>query len=763
MQKLFLFSVLCFVFFSSVFAQKIDYVHMVHRLADLEYLATLPQPGEKGAMWSSYDRKSRYDQATGRYENWDANSDGLNQHIRKEGENVVMAEMFGPGAIVRIWSAMPEQGHVKIYLDENPEPVVDLPFEQYFSNQVAAFSFPELAYESARGKNCYIPITYQKYCKVVAEPGWGNYFHFNYVSFPPGTIVEPFKMDLSPENLAALEKVNDYFAKGLGTAPYDTGNKVIRKTISIPAGKTVDVADIEGEYAITEFRIRGRFDNPVLTEKMLRKLVLKIFWDNEKDPAVWSPVGDFFGSTPGLNPYKTLPLGMTEEGMYSFWYMPFARRALVRISNMDETAHELDVELRYRQCETGPHNLARFHAKWHGEVFPPGDPDRRPDWRVLKTRGSGRFVGMMLHVLSPQRGPCVAAAGAGQAWWGEGDEKFFIDGEKFPSTFGTGTEDYFGYAWGTPDYFQRPFHSQSKTMNNRGHQTLNRFQIIDNVPFMESFDGFIEKYYPNACGTKYDCTVYWYLSTDGVDPHGPVPVFTDLWVPAPRITPGHQKFMPGESVEVSIQGDYEKIYYTLDGSRPLKSSRSYSGPLKIDQTAVLKARVITADGRESAVVRGEYVQDRLRPAQRPEKKTVPGIFYAYYEGEWLKLPDFEALNPVETGVLDSITISVARREEDWGMRFCGWIKIPRDGMYTFYLNSDDGSRLFIGGERVVDNDLQHAVQEKAGRIALKAGLHRLKIVFFEAKLDNILEVRMAGPGMEKQLLPADILFIESSR
>ena len=109
-------------------------------------------------------------------------------------------------------------------------------------------------------------------------------------------------------------------------------------------------------------------------------------------------------------------------------------------------------------------------------------------------------------------------------WWGEGDEKFFVDGEKFPSTFGTGSEDYFGYAWGNPHLFQKPYHCQTMTENNQGHQSLLRWHFVDNVPFQKSFEGCIEKYFSNNRGTLYACTARWYLAPDGVDPYESVPV-----------------------------------------------------------------------------------------------------------------------------------------------------------------------------------------------------------------------------------------------
>ena len=76
-------------------------------------------------------------------------------------------------------------------------------------------------------------------------------------------------------------------------------------------------------------------------------------------------------------------------------------------------------------------------------------------------------------------------------WWGEGDEKFFVDGEKFPSTFGTGSEDYFGYAWSNPTLFQHAYHNQPIAMGNKGHIVVNRWHVSDNVPFQTGFEAAI--------------------------------------------------------------------------------------------------------------------------------------------------------------------------------------------------------------------------------------------------------------------------------
>ena len=153
-------------------AQELTYIDLVKRLTDLEFLATLPAPGDQCSQWSSYDRASRYDAASGKYVGWDANGDG-GGIIRKEGDQQVFAEMQGPGCIWRIWSAAPKEGHVRIYLDGASEPVVDLPFVGYFDHKHAPFTQSAIVHTVSMGWNNYTPIPYQKSCKIVADPGWG--------------------------------------------------------------------------------------------------------------------------------------------------------------------------------------------------------------------------------------------------------------------------------------------------------------------------------------------------------------------------------------------------------------------------------------------------------------------------------------------------------------------------------------------------------------------------------------------------------------
>ncbi|MBV9868786.1 MAG: DUF2961 domain-containing protein [Abitibacteriaceae bacterium] len=498
---------------------RLTYVDLVRRLTDLEGLATLPLPGEKTAQWSSYDRASVYDPATNKYVNWNANGDG-GGIIRHEGDESVLAEMDGPGCIWRIWSATPGDGHVKIYLDGATEPTVDLPFKAYFDHRNAPFVYPALVHTTtANGWNSYVPVPYQKSCKIVADKGWGNYYQFTYTTFPANTVVPTFTRNLGVPEQAALAAADKFLSSGVGTDPATIyggrrRERQVTQNLIVPVNRVAALADLRGARAITSLHVRV---NPAALGEAtdtLRQVVMSIRWDGETTPSVWVPLGDFFGTAPGINVYKSVPLGMSDNEFYSYWYMPFGRRAHIEFLNESKQPIALQVSLTHAPLIRPISTLGRFHAKWHRDALLP-DPatGRTIDWTLLQTQGQGRFCGVMLHVWNPRSG-----------WWGEGDEKFFVDGEKFPSTFGTGSEDYFGYAWSSPKLFYHALHNQTHSDPKTGNISDNRWHIADNIPFHTSFDGSIEKYFPNARPTLYAATTYWYLAPGGRDPYGPVPL-----------------------------------------------------------------------------------------------------------------------------------------------------------------------------------------------------------------------------------------------
>ncbi|MEN6306951.1 MAG: glycoside hydrolase family 172 protein [Anaerohalosphaeraceae bacterium] len=500
-------------------AQEFTYIDLINRLTDLERISTFPDQGETCQMWSSYDRKSYYDQSTGKYVNWDSNGDGFGGagFIRTEQDKLVLAEMEGPGCIWRIWSATPQKGHVRIYLDGAETPAVDLSFVDYFNRTQPPFNRPALVYLAASGKNNFVPIPFQKSCKIVADKNYGEFHQFTYTLYPKDTVLPTFKMNLSAEESAALDKADkmlsscgpDFTAVRYPNAIHE------KKSLTIEPGKKDQIITLSGARAITSLKLRlaGIPDDIERQRELTRQLTLSITWDDQDSPAVWCPIGDFFGTAPGINDYQSLPLGITKDCFYSNWFMPFAKQAVIAITNNGTEARKIELEISYTSLEKPIEQYARFHAKWHRNIFLPKEPERWVDWTMLTTQGKGRFVGVELHIWNPRGG-----------WWGEGDEKFFVDGEKFPSSYGTGSEDYFGYAWSDPAFFAAPYHNQTISENNKGHISNNRWHIVDNVPFQSSFEGYIEKYWADTRPTQYSCVAYWYLDSSGKDPYTPVDV-----------------------------------------------------------------------------------------------------------------------------------------------------------------------------------------------------------------------------------------------
>ena len=493
----------------------LSYRDLAARVVDLERLMLCPPPGERTALASSYDRASRYDAAQDRYLEWGANADGTGV-VRMEREEAVLAEIEGPGCIWRIWAATVGRGRVRFHLDGAAEPALELPFGALFDGTREPFTRRNLVYQTAAmGYNNYTPIPFQKSCRIVAEKDWGKYYHFNYTQFPAGTVIPTFACPLDPEAAAALDEVDRVLGRaGENPAPPPEGTQVFERALTALPGRATLVADLPGPRMIRSLRVQARLPDDVEAQRrVLRELALRITWDDDAQPAVWSPLGDFFGCSAGAVPFQTLPVGLREDGaFYCHWPMPCAMRARIDVENDGAQGLEMRWEIEHAPLPHAIEDCLRFHAKWHRDVLPVRE-DRRPDWTLLETKGAGRFVGTQLHVWNPRGG-----------WWGEGDEKFFVDGEKFPSTFGTGTEDYLGYAWSSGNTFVQALHSQPVNQNNRGHVSANRWHLPDDVPFQNRFEAAIEKYFPNSNPCEWAAVAYWYLAPGGVDPFGAVPV-----------------------------------------------------------------------------------------------------------------------------------------------------------------------------------------------------------------------------------------------
>lgn len=214
-----------------------------------------------------------------------------------------------------------------------------------------------------------------------------------------------------------------------------------------------------------------------------------------------------------------------------------------------------------------------------------------------------------------------------------------------------------------------------------------------------------------------------------------------------------------DTLEVTLSSNLEgvEVKYTLDGNEPAADSYLYDKPVKLKDTSTVKCQVYRKGKAISGVVQKTFHKVPPHPAKE-KAGAETGLLYAYYHGQWSELPDFKALKPLESGTTERFDLSLSKRKEDFAFTFSGYLFVPKDGVYTFSLFSDDGSRLWVGDEVVVDNDGLHGLKEVVGVIALQAGLHPVFVEFFQRSGDVAFDVSYSGPGLPKQSIPSTSLF-----
>jgi len=226
---------------------------------------------------------------------------------------------------------------------------------------------------------------------------------------------------------------------------------------------------------------------------------------------------------------------------------------------------------------------------------------------------------------------------------------------------------------------------------------------------------------------------------------------------AARITP------PGgptiEPVTVTISADIKGavIRCTLDGAEPTQDSALYAGPFTVAKTTTVKARVFVGTTAADHVASRTFTFVQPRKAEAPAD-VKPGLHYKYYEGKWRKVAELADQKPIKDGDIESFDLKPRGVKEQFGFDFTGFIDVPKEGVYTFYTKSDDASKLYIGDEQVVDNDLAHGMVERSGAIALSPGKHSIRVLYLQGVGDFGLEVSYEGPDIKRQAIPASALF-----
>ena len=201
-----------------------------------------------------------------------------------------------------------------------------------------------------------------------------------------------------------------------------------------------------------------------------------------------------------------------------------------------------------------------------------------------------------------------------------------------------------------------------------------------------------------------------------------------------------------------------KLYYTLDGSEPTEKSALYKEPIILNKSLTLKVKGFKEGFTSSPTYCVNATKAIFHQAIKAQG-SIRGTNYKYYIGEFQKVDDLRHAKVVDEGVIPEPSIKNATQPDHFGYVFSGIILVPEDGVYTFATRSDDGSILYIDGEKVVDNDLSHAAILATGKIALNKGYHNYKLEYFEDYEGDHLSWKWQLPS-KKQLedIPASVLF-----
>ena len=315
----------------------------------------------------------------------------------------------------------------------------------------------------------------------------------------------------SSSPLLGLEKLKDFEAMRASSSDPDWRNGN-RDAKSIEPGGTLTLAELEGPGTINH--IWCTISHPA--QFYSRLLTLRIYWDGETHPSVECPIGDFFGIGHGLDrPFVSIPIKVSSEGRARncYWPMPFRKSARITVTNeSDQPCRAFYYYIDWQKSRTMPRDVAYFHAMYRQEF--PCNMGR--NYLVADITGRGHYVGTIQSV-------CATSS----LWYGEGDDFFFIDGEKEPRLRGTGTEDYFCDAWGFRQQ-DGPFYGTPlwEGRNAGDRTTAYRFHISDPIPFRKSLRVEIEhkgqQLFPDGTRTVFierddlmSSVAFWYQ----VEPH----------------------------------------------------------------------------------------------------------------------------------------------------------------------------------------------------------------------------------------------------
>ena len=447
-------------------AQVVSLASLLNEMVDRDALAKWPIPAYSCKEASSHDRRKN---DPSNAETWHSNNDH-EQFIRTEtNENRkewVIMEESGPGAVTRFWTPLQaklDQAIIRFYFDGSSTPAIAVKFNDLFRG--CGFVHPPFAFVSWNetdlrnqmktprkeaqgvGADLYLPIPFARGCKITLDQV-PFYYVINFRSYEPGADVKTFTMADYAAAQNTLERVGEILVSAPNAAIAGDEKQGV-----LSPGETLTLDLPDGPAAVNSLQVQVA---PKDAPQVLRSVVLEARFDGET--TVDCPVGEFFGAGARLNPVRDWWRTVSQKGtLAARWVMPFQHTARFALKNGGAKPVSVKLTATTETWKWDERSMY-FHANWHGQ----SEIKTRPysDWNYLDVHGRGVYVGDTLTVFSP-----VAA------WYGEGDERILIDGDSIASHIGTGTEDYYGYAWGMAGFFNSPFISidRKSTRLNSSH------------------------------------------------------------------------------------------------------------------------------------------------------------------------------------------------------------------------------------------------------------------------------------------------------
>lgn len=541
---------------------------LLQDMVDLAGLAEFPDPAYQTVQYSSYDHRSQVPGTA----NWFANSDGFGNEPVPNFESVItppnkdgigeylICDVSGPGAIVRTWTAA-INGTIAVYLDNGAEPIYDASAQEFLLHPYRTFAKQASLDESKfvgtlqQRNACYLPLPFAKKCRIVWK-GNLKQIHFYQIQirhYAPGTAVRSFRADDLKTYGSILKDVMQRMAK-LDAWPYQSPLEPIAFQQAVTPNATAELLQLKGPQALERLTLRVKAED---TDRALRQTILSIFFDDHRWGQVQCPLGDFFGVAPGINPYDALPFSVEPNGdMTCRFVMPFAQSCKIQVENKGDQAVVVSgsvLPVQYAWHERSLH----FQARWRIDHDLVADGRRVQDLPYLIAQGQGVYVGTTTMLLNPNPVPTPYGN-----WWGEGDEKIFVDNETTPSTFGTGSEDYYNYAWSSPDIFIFPYCAQPRNDGpaNRGFVTNNRWHVLDALPFQTHLAFYMELYsHERTPGMSYARISYHYAKPGLRDDHLPITredvrhlELPENWQPASRMGAANAQFFQTEALLLDV-------------------------------------------------------------------------------------------------------------------------------------------------------------------------------------------------------------------